>query len=401
MNTSAINSPLAALTPAANNSKQDASASPEAGAFNQVLTREIAGRNNNGNNASSTSNDVNKNTQKDASAKDDKSANGTTSNTGNSSETSDATDAAKAADDSKAAALANAKDADAIAADPSDQILAFVAALTQANTAVAQTPVTDAVVETAANAKITDIDTKLDTTLGVGTAATATSEKDAIGKKSDFVAALDKATTASSDSKTPVAAAASAKPAADLAAVVAAVVPKTAETVAVANPQAIAAVSTVALQQLAETSAVQSNKLAPQVGSPDWNQALGQKVVWMVQGAQQTATLTLNPPDLGPMQVTLNVSNNQATANFTAHQPEVRHALEAAMPRLREMLNDAGIQLGQSNVSAGTQQQQNAFSEQRQGGRQSGSNSNAAEPVVHVSHVPVPTVGNGIVDTFA
>lgn len=399
MNTSAINSPLAALTPAANNSKQDTSASSDAGAFNQLLSREIAGRNNNGNNTS-TSNDVNKNTQKDASAKDDKSANGTTNNTVNSSETSDAADASKAADDSKAAALADAKDADAIAAGPTDQILAFVAALTQANTAAAQVPVTDVAVETAATAKITDIDAKLDTTLGVATSATASSEKDAVGKKSDFVAALDKATTTAGDSsKAPAAAAA--KPAADLAAAVAVAVPKTVETVSVANTQAIAAVGTVALQQLAETNAVQSNKLAPQVGSPDWNQALGQKVVWMVQGVQQTATLTLNPPDLGPMQVTLNVSNNQATANFTAHQPEVRHALEAAMPRLREMLNDAGIQLSQSNVSAGTQQQQNAFSEQRQGGRQSGSNSNVDEPIVHVSHVPVPTVGNGIVDTFA
>ncbi|RBA25798.1 flagellar hook-length control protein FliK [Herminiimonas fonticola] len=398
MNTPAINSPLAVLTPAANNSKQDASASSEAGAFNQVLTREIADRNNAGN----TNNEVSKNTQKDTSGKDDKSANGTTNNAGNASEASGTTDAAKATDDDKAAALVDGKkeDADAIVAGPSAELLAFVAALTQANTAVAQTPVTDAAVETAASAKITDIDAKLDTTLGIGTTATTISEKDAIGKKSDFVAALDKAATAAGDgSKAPVAAATSAKPEVDLAAAVAIAVPKTAETVA--NPQAIAAVSTAALQQLAETSAVHSNKLAPQVGSPDWSQALGQKVVWMVQGAQQTATLTLNPPDLGPMQVTLNVANNQATANFTAHQPEVRHALEAAMPRLREMLNDAGIQLGQSNVSAGTQNQQNAFSEQRQGGRQSGQNSNAAEPVVHVSHVPVPTVGNGIVDTFA
>ena len=403
MNTSAINSPLAVLTPAASNSKQDASASSEAGAFNQVLTREIADRNNAGNNTSS-SNEVSKNTQKDASGKDDKSANGTTSNAGNSNEASGTTDAAKATDDDKAAALVDGKkeDADAVIAGPSAELLAFVAALTQANTAVAETPVTDAAVETAASAKISDIDAKLDTTLGVGTTATASSEKDAIGKKSDFVAALDKATTTAGDgSKTPIATAAAAKPEADLAAAVAVAVPKTAETVTVANPQAIAAVSTAALQQLAETSAVQSNKLAPQVGSPDWSQALGQKVVWMAQGAQQTATLTLNPPDLGPMQVTLNVANNQATANFTAHQPEVRHALEAAMPRLREMLNDAGIQLGQSNVSAGTQNQQNAFSEQRQGGRQSGQNSNVTEPVIHVSHVPVPTVGNGIVDTFA
>ena len=397
MNTSAINSPLAALNPAANNSKQDASASSEAGAFNQVLSREIADRNNTGN----SSNEVSKNTQKDASAKDNKSA---TNNAGNANEASRTSDAEKAGPDEKVASVADGKknDADAIVAGPSAELLAFVAALTQTNTAAAHIPVTDATVETAASAKITDIDAKLDTSLGVGTTATTGSEKDAIGKKADFVAALDRATTGTGDgSKTPLAAAPSAKPEADLAAAVAFAVPKTVETVSVANPQAIAAVSSAALQQLAETSAVQSNKLAPQVGSPAWDQALGQKVVWMVQGAQQTATLTLNPPDLGPMQVTLSVSNNQATANFTAHQPEVRHALEAAMPRLREMLNDAGIQLGQSNVSAGNPNQQNAFNEQRQDGRQSGQNISATEPVIHVSAVPVPTVGNGIVDTFA
>lgn len=391
MNTPAINSPLAALTPAANNSKQDSSASSEAGAFNQVLSREITDRNNAGN----ANNEVSKNTQKDSSAKDDKSAN----SAANANATSDTSDAVKATDDDKTAAVTDGKDIDA-AAGPSAELLAFVAALTQANTAVAQTPVTDAAVESATSAKISDIDAKLDTTLGIASTATASSEKDAVGKKSDFVAALDKATTASGDGKAPATAAAAVKPAGDLAAVVA--TPKSIETATVANPQAIAAVNTAALQQLADTTAVQSNKLAPQVGSPGWDQALGQKVVWMVQGAQQTATLTLNPPDLGPMQVTLNVSNNQATANFTAHQPEVRHALEAAMPRLREMLNDAGIQLGQSNVSAGTQQQQqNAFGEQRQGGRQSGPSNNSVEPVIHVSHVPVPNGGNGIVDTFA
>lgn len=356
MNTSAINSPLAALTPAANNNKQDAFASSEAGAFNQVLTREIAGRN----------------------------------NTGNTNEASGTSDAEKTGADEKATSVADGKkdDADAIVAGPSAELLAFVAVLTQTNTASAQIQVTDAAAETAASTKITDNDATLDTALGVSTTITTGSEEDAIGKKSDFVAALDKATTATSDNTTSVATAA---------------VPKTAETVSVANPQVIAAVSTAALQQLADTTAVQSSKLAPQVGSPGWDQALGQKIVWMVQGAQQTATLTLNPPDLGPLQVTLNVSNNQATANFTAHQPEVRHALEAAMPRLREMLNDAGIQLNQSNVSAGTPNQQNAFSEQRQGGRQSSSNthSNEAEPVIHVSHVAVPTIGNGIVDTFA
>lgn len=104
-------------------------------------------------------------------------------------------------------------------------------------------------------------------------------------------------------------------------------------------------------------SGASANHLAPSVGAAAWGQALGEKVVWMAAGSQQTATLTLNPPNLGPMQIVLNISNEQATASFFSAQPEVRQALEAAFPRLREMMSEAGIQLGQATVSADTPQQ--------------------------------------------
>lgn len=393
MNTPAINNPLGILQAPAS-SKQDSAPSSDAGAFNQVLSREIADRNNTGNSTSAAA----KNTQKEPSGK----GSGTT-NAKNENTNTAAAETAKSAEDDKAAALAAAKkeEIDTAATDPSAELLAFVAALTQANTA--QAPAADTALDTVAVAKTVDVDTRLDadSTLAAAT-TTAGSKEDAIGKKSDFVSALDKATgTANETGKTPAAAPATAsavKAEVDLA--VAAVTAKAIEPATVGNPQTIA-VNSAALQHLNEAQAAQADKLAPQVGSPGWNQALGQKVVWMIQGAQQTATLTLNPPDLGPMQVTLNVSNNQATANFTAHQPEVRHALEAAMPRLREMLNDAGIQLGQSSVSAGSPNQQQASGEQQRGGRQASRNDNGVEPAIHVSHVPLPSSGSGMVDTFA
>lgn len=109
------------------------------------------------------------------------------------------------------------------------------------------------------------------------------------------------------------------------------------------------------LTSLAQNPAAQTLPgLAPQVGTSAWDQALGDKVVWMAGGAEQTATLSLNPPDLGPLQIVLNVSNNQANATFIAAQPEVRLAIEAAMPKLQEMLGNAGIQLGQTNVRSDT-----------------------------------------------
>jgi flagellar hook-length control protein FliK len=142
--------------------------------------------------------------------------------------------------------------------------------------------------------------------------------------------------------------------------------------------------------------------LTQAVGTPAWGQAVGEKIVWMATAAQQTATLTLNPPDMGPLQIVLNVSNEQATASFFSAQPEVRQALEAAFPKLREMMNEAGIQLGQATVSADTRQQNDASD--RQPPRVAGPFPGADEAVtagLSTIHAPVQQSGRGLIDTFA
>lgn len=109
-------------------------------------------------------------------------------------------------------------------------------------------------------------------------------------------------------------------------------------------------------------NAVTTEHISPRVGTNGWDRAVAQKIVWMVGGSMQSAELTLNPPDLGPLQVVLSVNNDQANATFTAAQPEVREALESALPRLRQMLSDAGVQLTGFSVNAQTAGQGQAFS---------------------------------------
>jgi len=161
------------------------------------------------------------------------------------------------------------------------------------------------------------------------------------------------------------------------------------------------------MQQPAATHAAASqaaDKLAARVGSPDWDQALGQKIVWMVNGDQQSASLELNPPELGPLKVVLQVSNAHANATFVAAQPEVRQALEAAMPKLRDMLGDAGIQLGQASVDSGAQQQQQQAAGQSMGrGAMGAGNTTATEALAPAPPLRMrpDAVGHGLVDTFA
>jgi flagellar hook-length control protein FliK len=147
---------------------------------------------------------------------------------------------------------------------------------------------------------------------------------------------------------------------------------------------------------------LKSNTLAPSVGTSAWSQALGDKVVWMAAGAQQTASLTLNPPNMGPLQSVLNITNDQATANFFSAQPEVRQALEAAFPKLREMMNEAGIQLGQATVSAENPRQNEASDRQAQRSTAPFNVTDDGVAVGQISpHVVIQHSGRGLIDTFA
>lgn len=92
--------------------------------------------------------------------------------------------------------------------------------------------------------------------------------------------------------------------------------------------------------------------LAPRLGDPQWPQALGQQMVRLTTQGNHTAELQLNPPDLGPLKVVLNVVNDQAQAQFVSPHASVRAAVEAALPQLRHAMADSGIQLGHTSVGA-------------------------------------------------
>ncbi len=141
--------------------------------------------------------------------------------------------------------------------------------------------------------------------------------------------------------------------------------------------------------------------LPARVGTQAWNEQVGQKIVWMV-GKEQAATLTLNPPDLGPLQVVLSVTNDQASVAFSANQLEVRQALENALPRLREMMSESGIALGNATVDSGSRQAQDG--ERRGNGdnaRGFGDAAGTAEAEPRVAARTTVLGERGMVDTFA
>ena len=102
------------------------------------------------------------------------------------------------------------------------------------------------------------------------------------------------------------------------------------------------------------TSTVATATLQAEVGTPAWQQSLGQQIAVFSRNGVHHAELRLHPEELGALQVSLRVNNDQAQVHFVSESHHVRAALESAMPNLRTMLEESGISLGQSSVGADT-----------------------------------------------
>lgn len=148
-----------------------------------------------------------------------------------------------------------------------------------------------------------------------------------------------------------------------------------------------------------------SNFIGARVGSRAWDQAIGQKIVWMVAGGEQSAQLTLNPPDLGPIQVVLSISDSQVDASFVSSHLDVREAIEAAAPKLREMMDNAGMTLSGFSVNAQSTPADSGFSsnndnrssETKQRQLTSADTDNSVSNIPAIANKKAPL---GLVDTF-
>jgi flagellar hook-length control protein FliK len=92
--------------------------------------------------------------------------------------------------------------------------------------------------------------------------------------------------------------------------------------------------------------------VAPPFGDERWSAAIGQQALFMTRNQMSSAQLTLNPPHLGPIQVTLDLRHDQASAVFVSPHEAVRQAIEASLPQLRDMFSAAGLNLEQAQVQA-------------------------------------------------
>jgi flagellar hook-length control protein FliK len=94
--------------------------------------------------------------------------------------------------------------------------------------------------------------------------------------------------------------------------------------------------------------------LQPAGDTETFTQGLGDRLLMMADKALQSATIRLQPESMGPMEIRIAVDDDGAArVVFSAQHGQTREALEAALPRLRELLAEQGLALQQASVDSG------------------------------------------------
>jgi flagellar hook-length control protein FliK len=137
----------------------------------------------------------------------------------------------------------------------------------------------------------------------------------------------------------------------------------------------------------------------------NWHDDFAQQVTWIATQRNQSAELKLNPPAMGHIEVSIRLDNEGSTAvaTFVSGNAEVRESIEAALPKLREMLAGVGIELGQAQVGAESFPRGAGDGQrQKEGASPSGNELAILAPGREVLRAVVPpgVSGRGLVDTF-
>jgi len=152
-----------------------------------------------------------------------------------------------------------------------------------------------------------------------------------------------------------------------------------------------------------ERPAVLKLDTALPVHSPRFHEGFNQQVVVLAQHGIQQAQLSLSPQDLGPVDVRITVAHDEASVQIAAPSGVAREAIQEALPRLKEMMEQSGVRLNDASVFAqlperdrsdGTQTRGEAWTQHGTRGEQGSADTTELPLPVTIRHL-------GLIDAYA
>ncbi|HAT1595198.1 TPA: flagellar hook-length control protein FliK [Legionella pneumophila] len=110
---------------------------------------------------------------------------------------------------------------------------------------------------------------------------------------------------------------------------------------------------------------VASNYYAPKnftipihVNHSQWSNQLSEHIVWLGHQEVKSALIKIHPEELGPLEINVNVVKDNASVNISTHSVYVKEIVDQALPRLREMMAQQGINLSEVHIGTDTNSRQ-------------------------------------------
>ncbi|ATG59723.1 flagellar hook-length control protein FliK [Pseudoalteromonas marina] len=154
---------------------------------------------------------------------------------------------------------------------------------------------------------------------------------------------------------------------------------------------------TIQNQQLQSTAQTKQVSIDPgvmqaiNIVKSDAAKLLQERVSSMLSINNKEAEIRLDPPEMGSMQIRVRSDAEQAQINFVVQNQQAKEALEQSMPRLREMLAQQGLELGESTISYGQSGGENAEQNESGAGEQLAKNGVANSESDEPSNSPEQT----------
>lgn len=168
-------------------------------------------------------------------------------------------------------------------------------------------------------------------------------------------------------------------------------------------PDALAASAPAAAPRVQQAAPALPPLALPAEPGDGFDDGFGARIAWMAGQRLGHAEIRLNPEHVGPIDVRLKLDGDQVRAEFASANAEVRQAIEASLPRLREMLGQQGLQLGHADVGQGRPDADGGAARAggsghaQAGGGGGGGDADGADPAPAAA--PVRT--RGLVDAYA
>lgn len=133
-----------------------------------------------------------------------------------------------------------------------------------------------------------------------------------------------------------------------------------------------------------------------------WGERVGERVIMMAGNQLKSAEIRLTPAEMGPLRVQVSIDDGATNVTFHAQHAVTRDALEQALPRLREMLAENGLTLGDAHVGDDGVKQgsRDAEHEAAASTASAGESADSAADQTLAADRAV-TLSRGLLDTFA